>query len=270
MNNGVIAESINQFEKMARLKGMRGGFFAGNFLKNINRQIDFKTLVVKYFETNGPVRIKFRIAPITKLKVVMVQKGYIRIDPVEGIEVPVYYEETTVSGKIEKWFIGVELKGEGIFIDIESPQFVPRGNAAREWHELYRLCYNGECEYKSHLFRDPNDRIELHPLFVWWHSLAHKLISWLAIDSGYSLASLRERVYCDGKSGGVLIYTSQPGGDGSLGGLFGLIDRFREILKDAYLSANFCWLNCGSKKRVWKRFKMARSFYDNRFTWRSC
>jgi hypothetical protein len=80
----------------------------------------------------------------------------------------------------------------------------------------------------------------LNPLFVWWHSLSHKFLSWLAIDSGYSAASIRERVYCNGTEGGILLYTSQPGGDGSLGGLIGLTDRLQKILKDAYLSADFC------------------------------
>ena len=61
--------------------------------------------------------------------------------------------------------------------------------------------------------------LNFHPLFVWWHSLSHRLITALSIDSGYSSASIRERVYLreDPESGafygGVLRYTTQTGGE---------------------------------------------------------
>ncbi len=69
-------------------------------------------------------------------------------------------------------------------------------------------------------------QFQLHPVFVWWHTLAHRLINALSVDSGYSSAAVRERVYVylnttDGSfDGGILLYTVQPGGDGTLGGLY--------------------------------------------------
>jgi hypothetical protein len=41
----------------------------------------------------------------------------------------------------------------------------------------------------------------------------------MSLDCGYSSASLRERIYSDDKMAGLLIYTSTPDSDGSLGGL---------------------------------------------------
>jgi len=41
----------------------------------------------------------------------------------------------------------------------------------------------------------------------------------MALDCGYSSASLRERIYSDEGMAGLLIYTSTPDSDGSLGGL---------------------------------------------------
>ena len=69
---------------------------------------------------------------------------------------------------------------------------------------------------------------QTHPLFIWWHSFAHQIISELAIDSGFATTALNERVYClknkDGSySAGVLIYVSTPGSDGTLGGLTSLV-----------------------------------------------
>ena len=68
--------------------------------------------------------------------------------------------------------------------------------------------------------------MQTNPLFIWWHSFAHQIISELAIDSGFTTTALNERVYClkneDGSySAGVLIYVSTPGSDGTLGGFSG-------------------------------------------------
>ena len=54
------------------------------------------------------------------------------------------------------------------------------------------------------------------------HTFAHVLIRQLSIQSGYSSASLRERLYVGSdpsESNGVLIFTSSPDSDGTLGGL---------------------------------------------------
>lgn len=196
---------------------------------------------VKTLTTSGKTPLQFRIAPLSKLKVVMIQHGFTRVDPLEGREIEVCYEEQLPLGRTEKWFPGVELNGEGIFINLDSGGFSPLGEASKEWKTIYDECHKGSTDYKDNLFRDPeSNRIELHPLFIWWHSLSHKLLTWLSIDSGYASASLRERIYCNETEGGILIYTSQPGGDGSLGGLIGLAERLECILKDSYLSASSC------------------------------
>ena len=85
-----------------------------------------------------------------------------------------------------------------------------------------------------------------HPLFVWWHSLSHRLITALSVDSGYSSASIRERVYFRRNPdsgefyGGVLLYTTQTGGDGSLGGLIALVPQFERVLSIARRNIHSC------------------------------
>ncbi len=86
----------------------------------------------------------------------------------------------------------------------------------------------------------------MHPVFVWWHTLAHRLINALSIDSGYSSAAVRERVYNDidpgtGQAhGGILLYTAQPGGDGTLGGLIALVPHFDRVLRAALNTIDAC------------------------------
>jgi hypothetical protein len=68
----------------------------------------------------------------------------------------------------------------------------------------------------------------------------------LAVDSGYSSAAIRERVYVRTNSdtgtasGGVLLYTAQPGGDGTLGGLIALVPQFERVLDAALRHVDSC------------------------------
>jgi hypothetical protein len=64
------------------------------------------------------------------------------------------------------------------------------------------------------------------------------------VDSGYSSAAIRERVYTYTENnktvGGLLLYTAQSGGDGTLGGLIGLVPHFERILKSALRNVDAC------------------------------
>jgi hypothetical protein len=64
--------------------------------------------------------------------------------------------------------------------------------------------------------------------YVLLHSFAHAFIRQLALSSGYTAASIRERIYSrdPGPQGepmaGVLLYTAAPDSEGTLGGLVSL------------------------------------------------
>ena len=64
--------------------------------------------------------------------------------------------------------------------------------------------------------------------YVLLHSFAHAFIRQLALSSGYTAASIRERIYArdPGSQGepmaGVLLYTAAPDSEGTLGGLVSL------------------------------------------------
>jgi hypothetical protein len=66
------------------------------------------------------------------------------------------------------------------------------------------------------------------------------------VDSGYSSASIRERIFLDvdnetgEASGGLLLYTAQPGGDGTLGGLIALVPEFERVLERALYNLDSC------------------------------
>ncbi len=192
----------------------------------------------------GPGGHQLRITPVNRLRVVMVQTGYRRVpggDPLASALVPTSF---THDGR--SWYAGVELFGEGIFIDLDienhpgnQAQFF--GDISAAWMDAWRNPQN----YASRSLT-AEDNNQFHPVFVWWHSLSHRLINALSVDSGYSSAAIRERVYIDVNpdtgeaNGGVLLYTAQPGGDGTLGGMIALVPDFERVLNGALRNIDAC------------------------------
>ncbi|HBY99391.1 MAG TPA: hypothetical protein DEP84_36550 [Chloroflexi bacterium] len=190
----------------------------------------------------GPGGRRLRVTPVNRLRVVMVQTGYRRLDPLNAPVDRVYGDGQ------RSWYPGVELFGEGIFLDLDpgprpdtaTHHFPLNGAAALAW--FYAWIDPESFEQCIH----PDDRDQLHPVFVWWHTLSHRLINALAVDSGYSSAAVRERVFVDvdedtgDAGGGVLLYTAQPGGDGTLGGLVALVPEFERVVETAFRNLDTC------------------------------
>jgi hypothetical protein len=157
---------------------------------------------------------------------VLVQTHYWRLDPIAGQEVSVAFQS---SGR--HWYPGVELFGEGVYLDLADADLTLVGDRAQAWNDSYQ--------------RSNSTDETLHPIHVWWHTLSHRLLRALSIDSGYSSASIRERVYRrlepgQPARGGLLLYTVQPGGDGTLGGLVGLVPSFAQVIAAALRDLASC------------------------------
>ena len=169
-----------------------------------------------------------RVTPVKRLRVVMAQKGYRRL--IRGRSPP-RVVETLYSVDRNPWYVGVVVHGEGIFIDLP-----PKENLDSHLPQTAKAWWDEFERKKSYLF---------HPVFVWWHTLSHRFIDALAIDSGYSSASIRERAYItavgdEPSRGGVLLYTSQRGGDGSLGGLIAMVPEFGKVVSAALRNIDSC------------------------------
>jgi len=175
-----------------------------------------------------------RVVPIERLRIVSALRGFTR-EVSSGGEPPSLVESRFTFGEGREWYPAIENFSEGVFLHfVESKDAIhldrPR---ASTWSGRYE---------NSHEVQD-------NPVYVWWHTLSHMLIKHLGLDSGFSSASIRERVYChdiseDGVfSGGVLLYPAQQGGDGTLGGLVNVIknqDAFRRILEKCEFETHTC------------------------------
>jgi len=202
------------------------------------------------FSMSPPRRIQSRpgdvipdidVYPVEMLKTITAQIGYRRMpytkrDPATGrIEIPKLISSGVYLVDDSIWYPGFEGRGEGIFITFSDGN-IPEFSESRA-HEEWRR-YGGS----SNLTGTPWGDIPREPLFVWLHTLSHALIMAISLHSGYSSASLRERVYINrnADNGGILIYTTSPGEDGSMGGLIGAVDIFEEILKMASERIRLC------------------------------
>jgi len=207
-------------------------------------------------------QLPFEVMPYSDIKVTNVQTGYTReVDNTDDITNEDEKAIQTRTGKIVNgsskfvdrdngyhWYMGNQNIGEGIFIHLQSKDesgnpidslsmFDSQDSQYKSWKEFHeKISKIIDSRLQSTVLkqheRDQLEKLKMqtHPLFIWWHSFAHQIISELAIDSGFTTTALNERVYClknkDGSySAGVVIYVSTPGSDGTLGGLTSLVDQ---------------------------------------------
>ena len=185
-----------------------------------------------------PGRRVLRVSPVRRLSTITILRGYRR----EVDTQPAELVDISFTNGNDRWFPGHEFLGEGILVTLQDNDgwmASSGGEEANTWREAY----GNSTAYPDYVFRG-DSRIELHPAFVWWHTLSHLMIRALSVESGYSSASIRERVYLqrngDSFRGGVLVYATQPGSEGTMGGLISLATRYNDILRFVFEYLETC------------------------------
>jgi len=154
----------------------------------------------------------------TRIREVRALRGFTRLfPPSAGNEDRI----APISANRLAWLPAVENRGEGIFIQLHLDR-------VHEWESRAAVVDRiaGLSEAYKQAWRNrgrPGAPAKVvTPRFVLIHSLAHVLIRQLSLSCGYGSASLRERLYVDEREwemAGLLIFTSSPDADGTLGGL---------------------------------------------------
>ncbi|MCK6685312.1 MAG: DUF1998 domain-containing protein [Thermoanaerobaculia bacterium] len=168
-----------------------------------------------------------RIVIADALREVKALIGFTRIESPRDFDTPFLMPEgrrAPLSRKPPTWVPASETLGEGIFFQFAEDAF-------RKWLSTSQAQHrNQEFEETYIQWRKAKD---LPPTgypglrYTLIHSFSHAMIRELAMECGYTAASLSERIYCsDGSEGepmaGVLIYTAAPDSEGTLGGLSSL------------------------------------------------
>ncbi len=180
---------------------------------------------------------------VKRLREVQALRGFRRITPTPpSEEESVYFgvannEFTPLSNKPLSWLPAIEMRGEGIFIKLNS-------EALSDWEERIGKRYN---DMKKRLGSLEIGKGMFSSRYILLHTLSHLLIRQLTIDCGYQEAALKERIYSSYPNGdidmaGILIYTSASDSDGSLGGLVrqGEEDLLETTLRNALQEASWC------------------------------
>ncbi len=183
---------------------------------------------------------------VDRLREVIALCGFTRIDGPADVAseaerfAPIWAEPSN-------WLPSAETLGEGILIRLPEAR-VEQWEEEFEASGRYRELVTAHEAWRRRRGLNPRAGAP-RGRFVLVHTLAHMLIHQVALDSGYSTASVRERLYCrpPGDSSGepmagVLLYTASPDSEGTLGGLVALADpdRLSATLREALRRGRLC------------------------------
>ncbi len=208
---------------------------------------DLKTPEWKVFTEHNPAlnSDEFRLRPVEApaqyqgmiRQVVLVERlrevtalvGFTRIDSggemTDELDIPT--QNAPLARRAPTWAPASEVRGEGIFVQFDEarigewasrPSLLAARNEFFEAHVRWRKARGIEPPEEGF----PGMR------YVLLHSFSHALMRQFALECGYASASIRERIYAqapgEGRDGmaGILIYTSAPDSEGTLGGLVSL------------------------------------------------
>lgn len=194
------------------------------------------------FKINGfnNAPFEFKVSPINKIKTITTQYAYQRNIRQPGVSQEDFDESKLVPVDVgfkpklsdEKWYPAFESIGEGVFItsDLNPFEHLKTSSSIPKWREL-------DLKELSHIHLEDIDMA----LLVWWHSLSHAIIRALGYISGYSSASIRERIYITrDNQGGILLYNTSAGEDSGMGGLINSAKNFDKVLTHALNIINNC------------------------------
>lgn len=188
-----------------------------------------------------------KIVLVEKLREVRALIGFTRIMSPRDFDNPADLPEerrAEISRKRPSWLPASETRGEGIFFQFNEAKiqdWLKRNHAFEREFERAHIAWKASKNIPNPEFGYPGVR------FVLLHTFAHALIRQLAIECGYVSASISERIYSrnrdDGEPmAGVLIYTSAPDSEGTLGGLcaLGEPDKLGRHIKRALEKMSLC------------------------------
>jgi hypothetical protein len=175
---------------------------------------------------------------LDRIREVVALRAFTRIDyPERGSTTPV--NEAPISSTRMTWCPAIENRGEGIFVAFDHSVLAPwlvRAPVRRIATDIDRA------QAATRAARGLEAVPPVTASYVLAHTLSHLLIRQLSLDSGYSSTSLRERLYVEDNTTGLLIYTASGDSDGSLGGLVAQAgaERFGGLIEAAIAAAAVC------------------------------
>ncbi len=192
-----------------------------------------------------------QVVLVERLREVTALVGFTRIDSggemTDELDVPTSI--APLSRAQPTWVPASEVRGEGIFIRFDEQKVAEWAHRAaiQEASAEFFAAHKQWCENRG-IEKPENSFPGMRYALI--HSFSHALMRQLSLECGYSAASIRERIYaqpgtetCEPMAG-LLIYTSAPDSEGTLGGLVSLGEtdtlglHIAQALESAHLCAN--------------------------------
>ena len=182
----------------------------------------------------------FDVVQVHRLREVLALGGFTRLEaPMPDIDGE--YRDDVERAEISidpEWFPAVENRGEGVLLRLSS-------DAIREWRArpaVARRIRDLETGYVNWKRQRKNPPPFPRGTYVMLHTLSHMLLQSLSARCGYPAASIRERVYVDDETelNGILLYTSSPDAEGTLGGLVQQARHIGDHIAQALATAALC------------------------------
>lgn len=178
--------------------------------------------------------------------------GFTRIDALDRVgDEPGRVAPIALSGK-PTWVPATEDRGEGVFLRFDEKVVSSWESSVLEsevWDAHVAAHERNLARRQSRTAAELDADARMPPPRYWaLHTLAHLLIREMAMSSGYGSASLSERIYAwreaDGRApaAGILITTTSPDSEGTLGGLVDLArtERLESVMYEALHRARRC------------------------------
>ena len=185
------------------------------------------------------------VVKVSRLREVTCLYGFTRLEPPPSAaeseldEIHLKVDGAPLARTL-RWLPAIEQFGEGVFLNV-NPDFLKDWLNESAVHQAAQRMSMGE-DIDAARFGRPIQHLGA----AYWalHSLSHALMSELAMECGYPISSIKERIYSSGANQGdrfgILIYTSTAGAQGTLGGLSETAARIPQILERAIRRIELC------------------------------
>lgn len=180
-----------------------------------------------------------RILAVHRLREVMALVGFTRLEP------PVRDQDGSLDLGVRRarisrnatWLPAVENRGEGVFVAFKNEMI----EAWETWPDVITRTEQLQAGVEAWKASHPGVPVRFPGVaYVMLHSLAHLLITAVSLECGYAASAIKERVYAGPEGYGILLYTSTPDAEGTLGGLASAAHKLEKHLAAALAYGALC------------------------------
>jgi hypothetical protein len=183
-----------------------------------------------------------QVVQVKRLREVQALLGFTRVDaPGQGDLAPA--RRAPLSAGRTTWLPAVERRGEGIFLQLREPAVASWEDRVTDHPHLVAL-RAAYARWLANREQAPDPDLQL-ARYLLLHTLSHLLLRQVALECGYSSASIKERIYVGTparSTAGLLLSTAASDSEGTLGGLVALADQrfLGRLLDQALYDAQLC------------------------------